>query len=538
MSTTYNNPIIPGFAPDPSVVFVKDTFFLVDSSFPGLPIYASRDLATWTQIGTGTRDVALTSPPSLTLRTGNAINKTSQLDLSNATTDAFPIAPNKNLVATLDLFAPTIRWHNGVFYIICTNASRKEGGDLHTDNFIITSTDIWADEWSDPIWFEFDGIDPSLLFDDFTGKVYVQASWREGSMADRNCSIRQFEIDVTTGKRLSDVRVIWKGGDTNVDDKSDIEGPHMYHKDGFYYLLAADGGTFEEHKAVMARSRDIWSPFEVYEKNPVLTAAGTEEYVQNVGHADLFQDGFGAWWAVALRVRNESGGRKPTGRETFLIPVDWPTGEWPVFGQAKMQFERFALPEKDPVPRPTKRVDDVYIRDANLDHYKFSEDGSLITLIPSVQGLSATHGATTFIGKRQRSSFCTATATLHVPTDSDLRAGLALYKENLRHVEICYDSNTGKARLRACFKMKGEPNVMAEVAITSQKVQMQISATTLAYDFFIRTGDEMEWILLGSTDALEMTACDFNGTLIGVFANTTSQATSASVVKLEGFSVS
>jgi beta-xylosidase len=357
-------------------------------------------------------------------------------------------------------------------------------------------------------------------------------------MADRNCSIRQFEIDVMTGKRLSDIRVIWKGSDASVDSKSDIEGPHMYQKDGFYYLLAADGGTFEDHKVVMARSTDIWGPFEVYEKNPVLTAAVMEEYVQNVGHADLFQDTSGAWWAVALGVRNESGGRTPIGRETFLIPVDWPTGEWPTFGRAKMQFERFALPEKEPIPKPTERVDDVYIRDANLEHYKVSVDGGLITLIPSMQGLSATHGTTTFLGKRQRFSCCTATATLHAPTGPDLSAGLALYKEDFRHVEICYDSNTGKLRLEACFKMKGEPKVMAEHAITSQRVQMRISATTLAYEFFIRMEAETEWTLLGSIDALEMTACDFNGTLFGVFANITGDAESASIVKLEEFSVS
>ncbi|KAJ5438144.1 uncharacterized protein N7458_009142 [Penicillium daleae] len=416
---------------------------------------------------------------------GNAINKTTQLDLSNATTDAFPIGPNKNLVATLGLFAPTIRWHNGVFYIICTNASQKKGEDLRTDNFIITSTNIWANEWSEAIWFDYDGIDPSLLFDDSTGKVYVQASWREGDLADRNCSIRQFEIDVTTGKRVSDIRVIWKGSESSSDGKSDIEGPHMYRKDGFYYLLAADGGTFEDHKVVMARSRNIWGPFEVYDQNPVLTAAGTDEYVQNVGHADLFQDGLGTWWAVALGVRNEAGGRTPIGRETFLIPVDWPAGEWPVFGRARMQFERLALPETDPIPKPTERIDDVYIRDAKLDRYKFSTDGSLITLVPSVRDVSATHGTTTFVGKRQRSSCCIATATIHVPTDPDLRAGLALYKEDARHVELCYDSNTGKVTLEACFKLKGEPNIMAEIAITSQKVQMRICATTLAYDFSI-----------------------------------------------------
>lgn len=136
--------------------------------------------------GTGTRKVhpipsALASPPFLMPGTANAINKKCQLDLSNATTDPFPIGPDKKLVATLGLFVPNIGWDNGIFYIICTNASHKNGGDLCTDNYIITSPDILADEWSDPIWFDYDGIDPSLLFDDKMGKVYVQASWREGS---------------------------------------------------------------------------------------------------------------------------------------------------------------------------------------------------------------------------------------------------------------------------------------------------------------------------------------------------------------------
>jgi beta-xylosidase len=471
---------------------------------------------------------------------GNAINATNQIDLSNATTDAFPIGPNKNLVAVLGLFAPTIRWHNGTFYIICTNAARKNGEEVCINNFYIKSVNIWANEWSSPIWFEYDGIDPSLLFDDKTGKVYVQGSWREGTLADRNCSIRQFEIDIASGKRLSDIQVIWEGDPGN-DGKTDIEGPHIYQKDGFYYMIAADGGTFEGHKAIMARSRDIWGPYEAYDKNPVLTAAGTDEYVQNVGHADLFQDGSGAWWAVALGVRNEIGGRCPIGRETFLIPVQWPAGEWPVFGRAKMQFERIALPigsERDSLPSQTERVDDVYIRDAQLNDYMFSADSSMIALIPRANGLSATHGTTSFVGKRQRSSTSTATATLHIPSDPGFKAGLTLYKENFRHVDICYDSNTRQVTLEACFKLKGEPQIIAETAITARKVQMQICASTLAYEFSIKIDAETDWTLLGSIDALEMTACDFNGTILGIFAASANTEERVGTIEFEDFSVS
>ncbi|KAJ5731819.1 xylosidase/arabinosidase [Penicillium malachiteum] len=526
MGTTYTNPIISGFAPDPSVVFVDNTFFLVNSSFhifPGLPIYASKNLQEWTQIG-------------------NAFSRTSQIDLSNATTDVFPIGPNKNLVAALGLFAPTIRWHNGVFYIICTNTVRPEGGKLRTDNFFISTTDIWANKWSDPIWFDLDGIDASLFFDDVTGKVYVQGSYRDGEIGAQKCSIRQFEIDITTGKKLSDTRPLW-GYELAATSEgiSDIEGPHLYKKDGYYYLLAADGGTFETHRASIARSRDIWGPYEVYENNPVLTAAGTDEYIQNVGHADLFHDGAGTWWAVCLGVRNETGGRSPIGRETFLIPVEWPVGEWPVFGRAKMQFERDAMSPQlsnERLPRPSERVDDVYIRDANLSDYEFSEHENSIKLTPSENGLSAAHGTATFIGKRQRLSNSIATAILWVPTEPHLKAGLSLFKENARHVDICYDTDTKIITLDACLQLKGEPEVIGQVAVTAQKVQMKISSSAESYEFFTRTETSEEWVLLGSIDALDMTACDFTGTFLGIFAVTTSPQQAAGAVRFEDFVVS
>ncbi|KAJ5114231.1 xylosidase [Penicillium angulare] len=525
MSTTYTNPIIPGFAPDPSVVSVDGTFFLVNSSFhifPGLPVYVSKDLKSWTQIG-------------------NAFNRTSQIDLHNATTDAFPIGPNKTLVAALGLFAPTIRYHNGMFYIVCTNTVRKKGEEFRTDNFFITTTDIWANEWSDPIWFDLDGIDPSLFFDEITGKVYVQGSYRDGEIGAQKCSIRQFEIDITSGERLSETRPLWgyELAATN-DGISDIEGPHMYKKDGYYYLLVADGGTFETHRAGISRSRDIWGPYEVYKGNPVLTATGTDEYVQNVGHADLFQDGDGTWWAVALGVRAETGGRSPIGRETFLVPVEWPAGEWPVFGRARLTFERAAISSpasNEILPKPSERVDDVYLRDAKLDDYEISAEDNLIKLTPSTRGLSAEYGTTTFFGKRQRSSNSIATATLCLPTEPHVRTGLTLFKENARHVDISYNSDTHKVTLETCFKLKGEPKMIREAAVASEKVQMQIVSSAKSYEFSIRTETDKEWELLGSVDALEMTACDFTGTLLGIFAVNTHEEQAASIVTFESFVV-
>ena len=186
------NPIIPGFAPDPSVVRINDTFYLVNSSFhlfPGLPIFASRDLVAWRHIG-------------------NAIIRSTQLDLSKSATC---LAPGKDgsaekAPATGGLYAPTIRHHNGVTYIVCTNVSNylaDDGsygnGEIQFDNFLISTCDIGAGQWSDPVHFDFYGIDPDLFFDD-DGRAYVSgSSWRTNP-STINC----FEIDLQTGRKLSD----------------------------------------------------------------------------------------------------------------------------------------------------------------------------------------------------------------------------------------------------------------------------------------------------------------------------------------------
>lgn len=364
----YKNPTIPGFAPDPSVALVDDTFYLVNSTFhvfPGLPIYASKDLRSWTQIG-------------------NAIHRPEQLNLDNASSAAVPIGPGVILVATQRLFAPTIRYHNGTFYIICTNSS-VEFPNLIMKNFYVTTKDIWSGEWSDPIWFDFHGIDPSLFFDD-DGRVYIQGSWREGNLMNTECSIRQFEVDIATGKPLSETKLLWDG---------------FAEKDGYYYLTAAESGTFEHHMITAARSKDIWGPYESCGNNPVLTAFGTKEYIQNTGHGDIFQGPYGDWWAVCLGIRNEDG-RYPLGRETFLTPVSWPRDGWPEIEHPRMSFPRNSVTSSPPdnqAFKPSSRlpVDFLHIRNPRTENYIFSSTTSEITLIPQKTTLSTPTGATTFV---------------------------------------------------------------------------------------------------------------------------------------------
>jgi len=172
---------------------------------------------------------------------------------------------------TGDLYAPTIRHHNGTVYVVCTNILHMDGSDKGvTENFIVSATDIWSGEWSDPVYFDFHGIDPSLFFDD-DGKVYLQGSASPGPMT----RIHLFEIDLQTGKKLSEEKEIWQGTGGIYP-----EGPHMYKADSWYYIMISEGGTCESHMVTVARSKNIWGLYKAFEQNPILTAHGTTEYIR------------------------------------------------------------------------------------------------------------------------------------------------------------------------------------------------------------------------------------------------------------------
>jgi beta-xylosidase len=169
------------------------------------------------------------------------------------------------------LYAPTIRHRNGTVYIVCTNIIRARNPDKDlAENFIVSTTDIWSGEWSDPVYFEFRGIDPSIFFDG-DGKAYIQGSAAPGPMT----KIHLFEIDLKTGKKLTEEKKIWDGTGGIYP-----EGPHLYKKDSWYYIMISEGGTFEGHMITVARSKNVWGPYEAFKQNPILTAGGTSEYIR------------------------------------------------------------------------------------------------------------------------------------------------------------------------------------------------------------------------------------------------------------------
>jgi xylan 1,4-beta-xylosidase len=308
----YRNPIIAGFYPDPSIVRVGEDYYLVNSTFgfyPGLPIFHSRDLVNWEQIG-------------------NAIDRPDMVNLDGVH------------LSGQGLYAPTIRHHNGTFYIAntCVNC----GG-----NFIVTAKDP-AGPWSYPSWLpEVGGIDPSLYFEGNRLFIVNNDIPEGGPQYEGHRAIWIRELDPVALKPISKPLMLVNGGVRLEDKPIWIEGPHIYKIAGTYYLSAAEGGTERNHSQVIFRSDKLTGPYVPWDKNPILTQRDLpperENPVNSTGHADLFSDTQSRWWAVFLATRTYDGYDFNTGRETFLLPVKWKDG-WPTI-----------LDPKVPVPYVGKR---------------------------------------------------------------------------------------------------------------------------------------------------------------------------------------
>lgn len=413
------------------------------------------------------------------------------------------------MLATGGLYAPTIRFHEGTFYIACTNLVHVD--PPRAENFTISTTDIWAGIWSDPVYFAFDGIDPSLLFDD--GKVYVQGSRGPGPKT----RIQQFEVDVATGERLSDERTIWRGTGGEW-----AEGPHVYRRDGWYHLVISEGGTHEGHMVTAARSRDVWGPYEACPNNPILTAKGAGEYVQHTGHCDIFEDGEGGWWGVCLGVRKDGDGRCVLGRESFLTRAAWDVG-WPTLDRVTLSPEGVRRGE-GPALSAAPGVDYVYIRDPELSRYTLAADGTA-TLTSSPTDLSHPEDSPTFLGKRQRRLEGTSTVNIRHAggpswSDAGLRAGIACYKDEHRYLRLYLDAAASQVIFESVNAAKGiskTGGVDVEVEDGSA-VAFRLEYTEGKYKLWYRLGGVGEFMCLWGVDALDLTGPDFVGPVIGAFA--------------------
>ncbi|RRJ66967.1 glycoside hydrolase family 43 protein [Paenibacillus oralis] len=477
----YNNPVIKGFYPDPSVCKVKDTYYLVCSTFqyfPGVPIFESKDLINWKQIGF-------------------CLTRESQIQLGKVGSSG-------------GVFAPTIRYNNGRFYMTTTNDTTRQ-------NFYVWTDDIYG-EWSEPIYVDQGGIDPDLYFED--GKAFFMSNGKDDNGIG---GIVQCEIDIETGGKLSPSRSIWRGTGGRY-----LESPHMYKINGRYYLMAAEGGTEYGHMVTYARGDSISGPFEAYPHNPVLTNRNLGGYeLQGVGHGDLIQDNDGNWWMLHLGFRQI--GQWLTyhhlGREVFLTPVTFDEDGWFTAGHngtTLTSFETDRIPS-DVIQQEKKiftfentewNLDWCYLRHPVAENYQLEFDkatlkGTEVTLdVPA---------SPTFIGIRQRDFNAAISCDVQLTSGE---AGITLYMDEHHHYDLAVRKDEHGYKVIERLNIGDIKSIEYEVDLgNDDHATLMIRASHERYSFLIRANGKD--ILLGTAQTRYLSsevAGGFTGVLIGLYA--------------------
>lgn len=289
------NPILPGFHADPSILRVGEDYYIAVSTFewyPGVQIYHSRDLANWT----------LAKRP---------LDRKSLLDMRGD--------PD-----SCGVWAPCLTHDGDRFWLVYTDVKRKDGSFKDTHNYI-TSAKAIEGPWSEPFYINSSGFDPSLFHDEDGRKYFANMMWDHRRRPRTFAGIVLQEFDPVKGKLVGPKKNIFKGTEIDL-----VEGPHIYKRNGWYYLLTAEGGTGYEHAATLARSRDIWGPYEVHPQNPILSSKDAPfAALQRAGHADIVDTPDGKWYLVHLTGRPIGQRRRCVlGRETAIQEVYWGDDEW------------------------------------------------------------------------------------------------------------------------------------------------------------------------------------------------------------------
>ncbi|GAB1316389.1 hypothetical protein MFIFM68171_06599 [Madurella fahalii] len=521
-NSTYLNPVLPGWHSDPSCIYhtASSTFFCATSTFiafPGIPIYASKDLINWKLIS-------------------HVWNRESQLP-----------GVSWNTTGQQDgMYAPTLRFHDGQFWVVCEYIGGGGGGQVLTGllGVLFRTTDPFDEsKWSDPVLFYPDKIDPDLFWDD-DGKLYVATQ-----------SIILQELNLTTGELSQPPVSLWNGTGGVWP-----EGPHLYKKDGWYYLMIAEGGTALDHAITIARSRNLKGPYEPYEGNPILTNRNTPEYFQTVGHGDLFQDANGNWWGMCLATRGGPEWKTfPMGREAVLFPVTWEKDAWPVLQPVRGRMSGWELPAPSrdiPGEGPFNRDPDVYnFTEAgepiprNLMYWRVPRPGAITTtakglqVIPSRNNVTGQMFATTpelsgqrgmaFVGRRQTDTLFTFSVDLmdFQPSGDGSEAGVTVFLTQLNHIDLGVvllpaqdDSKVLSLRFRveATGTLPPEKIVPVPSAWKGETIRLQVSTPNVTHYELSASlaSDPTSKIVVGTAWAGLVSGATgpFTGTLLGVYA--------------------
>ena len=489
MLRKYENPVIPGFYPDPSVCRVGEDFYLVTSTFeyfPGVPVFHSRDLVHWRKIG-------------------HCLTRKSQLDLTEC-------PPSRGI------WAPTIRYHDGTFYMVTTVMDRH--GVCR--KFLVTTRDIRG-EWSEPVWIDQPGIDPSLLFDD-DGKVYLTSNG--APTPDGPKGIWQAELDVATGK-IGPMRFLWGG----ISGKYP-EGPHLYKIHGFYYLCIAEGGCQYGHMQTIARSRSPWGPFEPCPRNPILTHRDRDhrQPIQGIGHMELFDDAAGNFWAVFLGYRISTQYFYHLGRETFLAPVTFDADGWPIVGDAGTvtaqmsadfpMAEEAAPPPADTIGEGGLGLDWLFLRNPAPGSWSLEKSSGRLTLHGLPGNLNSLQPVS-WIGKRLTAFEEEFRVKLDFePAADNEEAGITAFYFAEHHYEIAIVRRFGVKRLIVRRRIADLSTEVAAIDAPAGIVDLAIRCEreTMHFGFYL----DGKWVAMasGSTRYLSCEAAKvgFTGVMLAMYA--------------------
>ena len=510
----FSNPIIPGGYPDPSICKVGDTFYIVNSSFeyfPGLPIHKSKDLINWELIGYG-------------------LHRKSQVD---STVNLIDVQSNGGI------HAPTIRYKDGVYYIITTNVyydEEKEKTDMV--NFIITAKNP-AGPWSDPIHIVgAPGIDPDLFFDDDGKAWYVGNQMPENPNFDGEGEIWLQELDLSEFKLVGEKHLLWRGACGGVW----AEGPHIYKKDGRYYLLIAEGGTSFNHAVMVALSDKIEGPYISNPRNPIITSRHLtyDNWVNSTGHGDIIELDDGRNYMVLLGIRNQIERGSNMGRETFIVPLTWEREPfewkeikhlWPVVSPETGRVEILnnvvfnnTIQNNDRSFTDNFETESLHLnwnfrRHPLEDIYQINKEESRLNLLCHPNKIKERGRAALLGFKQTESDFEYLTKMYFLPNSSDSEAGISLFQKDDNYINFTLIKQLGKHFLQAYVVKKGEilTSVKKELKQYKGNIKFKVIAEKNLYKLYYST-KEMHFNLFTTFEGSLLKSNGYTGAHLGVYA--------------------
>lgn len=514
----FYNPILQGCYPDPSITRKGDDYYLVTSTFamfPGVPIFHSKDLVNWTQIG-------------------HVLDRKSQLKVQDTGISA-------------GIYAPSIKYNanNETFYMITTQFA----GDIN--NMVVKTKDPFQG-WSEVYKLKFNGIDPSLFFDD-NGKAYVvhnDAPDRGKELYNGHRVIKIWEYDVENDQVIAGTDKIIVDGGVDISRKPIwIEAPHIYKKNGIYYLMCAEGGTGDWHSEVIFTSENPMGPYVPAPNNPILSQrylnSNRANKVDWAGHADLVEGTDGKHYGVFLAIRPNEKGLVNTGRETFILPVDW-SGKYPVFENGLVPMEpklkmpkgvenktgtegffpngNFTFTDNFTAPKLDYRW--IGMRGPREDFITTSKNG--LNIKPFAVSIKAVAPVSALFQRQQHQHFTATTTMKFTPKSENELAGLACYQSERFNYVFGITKKDKDFYILLEKTEKGQSKIIASAKIdVKMPVQLQVTAKGDEYKFNYSV-DGVNFTNLGGTVSGDILSTNvaggFTGSLIGLYATSANDA--------------